>query len=64
MSSQVRSRSLLTASLFADDRLNVFSPMQRPNSTLLPVMVWIHGGEHFFPINAIPANASVLLLSD
>ncbi|GAA6011519.1 hypothetical protein JCM8202_004057 [Rhodotorula sphaerocarpa] len=25
-------------------KLNVFSPMQRPNATLLPVMVWIHGG--------------------
>ncbi|KAG0664274.1 hypothetical protein C6P46_001738 [Rhodotorula mucilaginosa] len=25
-------------------KVNVFSPMQRPNATLLPVMVWIHGG--------------------
>ncbi|GAA5988833.1 hypothetical protein JCM11641_005034 [Rhodosporidiobolus odoratus] len=25
-------------------RLNIFSPVQRPNDTLLPVMVWIHGG--------------------
>ncbi|GAA5980103.1 hypothetical protein JCM10908_001537 [Rhodotorula pacifica] len=25
-------------------KLNIFSPMERPNATLLPVMVWIHGG--------------------
>ncbi|GAA5864558.1 hypothetical protein JCM3774_005165 [Rhodotorula dairenensis] len=25
-------------------KVNVFSPMQRPNATLMPVMVWIHGG--------------------
>ncbi|KAK4332448.1 Alpha/Beta hydrolase fold [Rhodotorula toruloides] len=25
-------------------KINVFSPVQRPNNTLLPVMLWIHGG--------------------
>ncbi|GAA5994782.1 uncharacterized protein JCM10292_004349 [Rhodotorula paludigena] len=25
-------------------KINVFSPLQRPNNTLLPVMFWIHGG--------------------
>ncbi|BGP12869.1 hypothetical protein JCM10213v2_000786 [Rhodosporidiobolus nylandii] len=25
-------------------KLNIFSPLQRPNNTLLPVMLWIHGG--------------------
>ncbi|GAA5849867.1 hypothetical protein JCM8547_000939 [Rhodosporidiobolus lusitaniae] len=25
-------------------KLNIFLPVQRPNNTLLPVMLWIHGG--------------------